>query len=611
MPESAKPLSDACDITLARAAASGGPDAGAAGRELAGRHLDAVLAYAARCTATAQGAALLASTANRAALRDYLSDGAETAWRPYVLTAVLRTAAEWFRDHRQGRLSDELLQWLTQSSAVLGQEDEQTLLAAAFHQLPVRIRVALWHAVVEREGPEAVARHLGAEPSVVQGLLPAVERKFHNAFIEVLEEYAAPACRPFTRILVTASETNDRRAAVTSVSGGLDGHLAQCADCCDALRDLAQLHQRNPGPLLAQTLIPWDGFRYFCDRDARASPARRRRHPALGPSEPRRVTHRRRGVLVARRLRAMRARPAAAGAVCAGAVLTVLLAWLAVPGGQEAGEQVAARPSHSDRSFPRADSPAASASSASPGTDGDRTPSPEGRPREREPAPRPSPAPSPPPARGPAVPGADLRWDFDGGPRGLGGTPSGSVVGDARPSTRREGSMHFGGSGYVQSDRAVVDTAHDFTVSAWARLTSTSGFQTVAGQDGGNVSGFFLQYSADDGRWRLAMGDADSVDVDECDVLSLAPPATGRWQLLTAVFDADAERLLLYVDGSLQETAEHSPTWSADGPFTVGRGKWEGAPSDPFRGGIDDVRAYDRALSGREVAALAKAPPNT
>ncbi|WP_432042421.1 LamG domain-containing protein [Streptomyces cadmiisoli] len=612
-PEPAATVSGFCDLTLARTAAGSGPEADAAGRELTGRHLDAALAYAARCTATPQGAALLASTANRTAVRDFLGNGSETAWRPHVLAAVLRTAAEWSRDNRQERLSAELLEWLTGPDATLGQEDEQSLLLMAFHQLPVRLRVGLWHTAVEQDGPETVARHLGAEPIVVQGWTPAVEEKFRNTFIAVLDEYAAPACRPFTRILVTASEANHRRAAVTSVSSGLDEHLAECFDCSDALRDLSQLRERNFGPLVAETLIPWGGFRYFSDRSAQASRARTLRQPAPGPvPEPGHGTRPSRGVLLTGRLRTVRNNPVALGALSAGAALIVLGAWLAVPGTEETGEQVAARPQFSDRRYSGTDGPAASTPGPSPETKRDKTPIRKDPPREKPPGPKPSPRPSqsPPPVRTLAVPGADLRWDFDDGRGRVGGTPGGRFVGDARSSGQREGSMEFGGTGYVQSDGPVIDTARNFTVSAWVRLTSKSTFQTVAGQDGTNVSGFFLQYSADDDRWRLAMGHADSVDEDECDALSLAPPAVGRWQLLTAVFDADDDELLLYVDGSLQEMDEHSPAWSAGGPFSVGRGKWEGAPSDRFRGGIDDVRVYDRALAAWEVAALAKARPN-
>ncbi len=112
------------------------------------------------------------------------------------------------------------------------------------------------------------------------------------------------------------------------------------------------------------------------------------------------------------------------------------------------------------------------------------------------------------------------------------------------------------------------------TVSAWVRLESKATTQTVAGQDGTNVSGFFLQYGNEDDCWRLAVGHSESTEDEECEVLPLARPELGQWQHLTAVFGTDNDELRLYVDAVLQQVTEHSPAWSARGAFTVGRGLW-------------------------------------
>ncbi|MET9670291.1 LamG-like jellyroll fold domain-containing protein [Streptomyces sp. NPDC006475] len=589
-------------------AAESGPPADAAGHELTGRHLDAAAAYAARCAATPQGAALLASSANGAALHDFLSNGAETAaWRPHVLATLLRTAAEWARDSRRHRLSPELLEWLTSTDAALGQDDEQVPLVVAFHRLPVRLQIVLWHVAVEQDGPQTVARHLGADLTSVQAWTPGVENRFRNAFVGVLEEHAAPACRPFTRILVSASESEPRRAVAASVATGLDQHLTECLDCSRALRDLSRLRDGNCGTALAEALIPWGGVHYHSDRFTAGARTPRALRPVHDPRHDRPPQQ---GLFVTERLRTLRHNPGALGAMAACAVLAVVAAWPAVPGpGPETrGERVAAPSWVNGRGILPADDPDASPSQSSPEKEGDEAPGSKSPATKEPPAPKPSP--SRPSALPLAVPGAELRWDFSTPQRQVKGTPSGRLLGDARHSRQRGGSVEFTADGYAQSDRAVISTERSFTVSAWVRLTSTSGFRTVAGQDGRNVSGFFLQYSADDDRWRLAMGHSDSAGGDECDALSLAPPKLGQWQHLTAVIDAGEDELLLYVDGALQERQEHSPVWSADGRFSVGRGQWEGGPSDLFQGGIDDVRVYDRALPASEVGKLAKARPN-
>lgn len=66
-----------------------------------------------------------------------------------------------------------------------------------------------------------------------------------------------------------------------------------------------------------------------------------------------------------------------------------------------------------------------------------------------------------------------------------------------------------GSTACMSSQRPVVRTDGSFTITAWANLSSTSTFRTVASQDGDQASGFFLQYSAADNRWAMSMASAD------------------------------------------------------------------------------------------------------
>ncbi|MEU0896667.1 LamG domain-containing protein [Streptomyces massasporeus] len=593
---------DVSDLTLARRAVRTGWEADAAMSELTERHLDAVLAYAARCTATPQAAAFLASAACEAAVREFLSHGNETAWRPHVLGAVLRTALEWSLDDRRERLGAELLDWL--SGAASPVEDEPSLLVTSFYRLPVRIQVVLWHHVVERDEPGAVARHLGVARGAALTWTATAESKLRTAFTEVLGEAAGPACGPYTRLLLTAAQAQHDRAAAASAAGGLDAHLASCSSCSRALRDLRRTRDHPFGELLAEALLLWDGTGYHQGRTSRDG-ARR----AEGRPEDPAVRVRERAALTRAIGRLPRQRNGrymlSASAMV---VLTALAAYLAVPeGGGGDDSRVTSLPTAI--SPPDVPAPSSEPSASRSGARGEKARAGSDKPSSAGPDKSPSPSPSP-RVRPLSVSGAALRWDF-AGPGARPGTPEGRLVGGVTHSGQRAGSAEFDGTGYVESSGAVADTKGDFTVAAWARLTSTEDFQTVAAQDGENVSGFFLQYGKDDNRWRLAVGHSDSAEDDECDALSLAPPKIGRWQHLTAVFDADDDEIRLYVDGVLQETDEHTPAWSARGSFTVGRGLWEGKPSDLFHGGIDDVRVYDRALGASDVAALAKARPNS
>ncbi|MER6462057.1 LamG domain-containing protein [Streptomyces sp. NPDC001288] len=614
------------DLTLARLAAPGGGEGTeAAAAELAGRHLTAVLAYAGECTVTDEAAALLTTAAMDMALLTRPVGGADTAWRPHVLAAVLRVAAEWLRDERRRWLDAELAAHLPHLVLFPEPDDPQPPAVTAFNRMPVRFQAGLWHLVVENEneneGAEAVALHLGADAAVVRTWMPTVEDRFRSALIEVYEECAAPACRPFSRILVTASETDPTRALATRASSGLDEHLATCADCARTLDDLTRLNGPERGASLAEALLPWGGRRYFESRSADGADVRAGHLPAPAPGG---APVRGRGGRVSRCLRSARKQRAVLIPLGVCTAITVVVACMGAPQFVEAGRPF--RPTaHDDVGLLTRD--ASALPSPHPaghhkmhddtqgrkkvkGTEETRRTGKKSDAKHSDPPVDPSPEATDPSPAAPAVAGAALRWDFSTDEKREPGPYPPYYIGDAEHSPDRGGSLTCDGSGYLQTDRAVVDMQGSFTVSVWVRPTSRSGFQTVAAQDGHDVSGFFLQYSDTADRWRLALGHEDSTDADESQVLSVAAPALNQWQHLTAVVDADAQQIRLYVNGILQGTARDAHTWSSVGAFTLGRGLWDGEASDAWHGGIDDVRVYLRALGPSEVGALAKAAPN-
>ncbi|MCW2637726.1 MAG: hypothetical protein JWP76_32, partial [Dactylosporangium sp.] len=160
-----------------------------------------------------------------------------------------------------------------------------------------------------------------------------------------------------------------------------------------------------------------------------------------------------------------------------------------------------------------------------------------------------------------------------------------------------------GTSGYASAPRPVLRTDASFTVTAWVNLTDTGHFATAVSQDGVHGSGFYLQYSRGDNRWAFSMitGDADNAAAYRA--LSTAAPATQAWTHLAGVHDAEAGHLRLYVNGALQSSVPHTGTWNAAGNLQIGRGKWNGNPTDFFPGAIDEVRTFSAALSDSDIAA--------
>src|SRR5205823_5815864 len=59
-----------------------------------------------------------------------------------------------------------------------------------------------------------------------------------------------------------------------------------------------------------------------------------------------------------------------------------------------------------------------------------------------------------------------------------------------------------------------------------------------------------------------------------------------------------------YVNGNLAGSAAYSGGWQATGNLQIGRGRWNGAPTDYFPGSIEEVRGYSHALTATEVASV-------
>ncbi|WP_411120097.1 LamG-like jellyroll fold domain-containing protein [Streptomyces sp. 058-1L] len=598
----------------------------ATARELADRHRHALSAYAARCTATSAAAELLCTAAQNAALLSYASVG-DTAWRPHLLRTVVRTAADWAAGGMRRHLAPELASWLTESDAAVeapGEENaEKPLLARSFQQLHERQQIVLWHVYVEQEDLARVALYAGVGQAVARRWSGTAAEELRIVYARLYEESAAPECRPFSRLVVARARTEQVRTAGPEGPDELGGHLGGCGDCSWVFDDLSRLNGEDWPLLLAEALLPWNGGRYRADRTSERTPEQpdSARNAVGSPA------------LSGLQLPALRTRSGKAlvAVVAAGAVLGLVLGSVhADPADTSSG----ANGSFGVDAWGRNTLPASGEKRASPSAPS--TPPPSGGsppdhkasgkseevknrkvrkdatdPQGHRPLP---PRSTPPGSTAEQLTPAGLRWDFrnagtypvDTSSFGRTGTYHGHV--DWRDD--RDGSVWFDGDSFVKTSQAVLDTSRSFTVSAWVRPEPAGRPLTVAGQDGNNVSGFFLQYTQDD-RWRLAMGHHDSPDADEDEVLSAVSPGTGTWQHLTSVFDAEQREIRLYLDGRLQRAASHTSTWNAGGSFTVGRGLWQGEDADEYQGHIDDVRVFQRAVSASQAAALADAGPNS
>ncbi|MEV5751765.1 LamG domain-containing protein [Actinoallomurus sp. NPDC052308] len=196
-----------------------------------------------------------------------------------------------------------------------------------------------------------------------------------------------------------------------------------------------------------------------------------------------------------------------------------------------------------------------------------------------------------------------------------GAFPAGAHGGVTFGGTGKVGkALHLNGStGYLATSGQVVDTTKSFSISAWTKLASKTGTPVIAGQEGSRNSAFVLYYSSFYDRWIFNM---QTPDVDAPTVVraqSTQAPTLNSWTHLVGVYDADAKKIRLYVDGKLQQTTDQPNSWASTGPVNIGRHRSKAAysASNYWNGDVDDVRIFDQAVTDSEAVLLAGGTPAT
>ena len=160
---------------------------------------------------------------------------------------------------------------------------------------------------------------------------------------------------------------------------------------------------------------------------------------------------------------------------------------------------------------------------------------------------------------------------------------------------------------YARTAGPVLDTSQSFSVSAWARITNTTGDHVVAAQAGTTASGFILEYQHSASRWAFAGVSADVASpAVNFSVTSAAAPTLGAWTLLTGTYDAATRTASLYVNGVPQGSqVAAAPTWNATGPLMIGA-DWSGGTASAFlAGSVSNAEVWQRVLQPSEVATMA------
>ncbi|ACU74986.1 RNA polymerase, sigma-24 subunit, ECF subfamily [Catenulispora acidiphila DSM 44928] len=177
-------------------------------------------------------------------------NGPDEAFRAYLYTTLRRTAFDWAESEKRLRLVENIAELEVTAAPVTGADrdplDEafdRQITSRAFHSLPERWQIVLWHLEVEGESPVEVAPLLNLSPSAVSALAYRAREGLRQAFLqEHLAETVNDRCRPFAQRLAAFV----RGKLGTRDTAKVERHLDTCADCTGLYLELLKFNESLP-----------------------------------------------------------------------------------------------------------------------------------------------------------------------------------------------------------------------------------------------------------------------------------------------------------------------------------------------------------------------------
>ena len=181
--------------------------------------------------------------------------GPDDAFRPYLLTAVRRSAYDRHRADRRQLVTDEMetfdrgVPFADPAVADL----ERTMIARAFASLPERWQAVLWHTEIEGARPADVAPLLGLTANGVAALAYRAREGLRQAYLQMhLSGAVRDECRPVAaRLGAYVRGGLAKRDAVV-----VGAHLDQCAECRRVFAELGDVNVALKGIVAPIVLGP-------------------------------------------------------------------------------------------------------------------------------------------------------------------------------------------------------------------------------------------------------------------------------------------------------------------------------------------------------------------
>ncbi|MEU9479056.1 RICIN domain-containing protein [Streptomyces sp. NPDC048191] len=236
--------------------------------ELLDRHWEAAFAYARLCTDGTRAAGMLTTAAFTRLFGESLRQAGPTAaWRPHVLVAVRRIAAEWDTGGQRELLHPALRSGEAgeRAAARLLPPPGRRQLSRAFQRVPQTSRAVLWHTEVEGEPLAVPAALLGLDEDDARVELRRARERVREECLQVHRELAPETeCHRYQRML----DVTFRRGG-TDIDPDLRRHLAGCGHCSRTADQLAAFNT-GLGLALAEAVLGWGAREYLESRASRA-----------------------------------------------------------------------------------------------------------------------------------------------------------------------------------------------------------------------------------------------------------------------------------------------------------------------------------------------------
>ena len=142
-----------------------------------------------------------------------------------------------------------------------------------------------------------------------------------------------------------------------------------------------------------------------------------------------------------------------------------------------------------------------------------------------------------------------------------------------------------------------LNNSTSFSLGFWAKKTASNNIISVGSRVGDSTNGFWLSWWSDSVVYATARN-AGGIST------SYSFSYTSEWVYFSVTFDGtqvEANRLKLYINGSLVATGSGPSSLSSDGANNFLIGLWDSAYSN---GKIADVRIYDTDLTATEISDL-------